>query len=71
MGKIIQIAIAGHANTSQTQSDWTLIALCDDGRLWGMDNCCRWQEIPLPRVSIQEDLVGKNGDFDVSPIEMI
>jgi hypothetical protein len=53
MGKIIQIAIAGHNNTSQTQCEWTLIALCDDGRLWGMSNTGHWAEIPLPIVSAE------------------
>jgi hypothetical protein len=51
MGKIIQIAIAGHNNTPNTQCEWTLIALCDDGRLWGMSNTGHWAEIPLPIVS--------------------
>ncbi len=50
MGKIIQIAMAGHANTSGTQCDWTLIALCDDGRLWEMRSTGGWCEIPLPVV---------------------
>lgn len=51
MGKIIQIAIAGHANTICPPVMWTLIALCDDGRLWGMTNTGQWGEIPLPVVS--------------------
>ena len=50
MGKIIQIATAGHPNTSQTQSDWTLFALDDNGRLWSMSSAHGWSEIPLPVV---------------------
>jgi hypothetical protein len=55
MAKIIQIAIAGHANTSQTQSDWTMIALYDDGSLMSMDNRGNWHDIPLPaKTKFQE-----------------
>ena len=55
MAKIIQIAIAGHANTSQTQSDWTMIALYDDGSLMSMDNRGNWHDIPIPaKTKFQE-----------------
>jgi len=49
MGKIIQIAACGHVNTSTTQSNLTLFALCDDGRLWAL-NCANgsWSDVPLP-----------------------
>lgn len=58
MGKIIQIAITGHSNTSMTQSDWTMIALDDNGRLWAMSNQQGWGEIPLPVVREQPDFLG-------------
>lgn len=32
--KVIQIALAGHENTSSTQCNLTLVALCDDGTIW-------------------------------------
>lgn len=32
--KVIQIALAGHENTSSTQCNLTLVALCDDGTMW-------------------------------------
>lgn len=51
--KIIQIAAAGHANTSATQSDLTMFALCDDGTTWAIDSAkCQWlifPEIPQPK----------------------
>lgn len=48
MKKIVQIAMAGHANTIGTQSDWTLIALRADGKLLSMDSTGRWRKIELP-----------------------
>ena len=38
MRKIIQISQSACANTEQTQCDWILHALCDDGTLWAMTN---------------------------------
>lgn len=32
--KIVQIAVCGVNNTSQTQCDGFIYALCDDGTLW-------------------------------------
>jgi hypothetical protein len=47
--KIIQIAMTGHENTPFTQSEWTLIALYDDGSLWTRNNRnCNWEKLPLP-----------------------
>lgn len=49
MPKIIQITATGHANTMQTQSDWTLFALCDDGSLWMRDSSgAPWQQMSAP-----------------------
>lgn len=36
--KIIQISTCGHDNNSNTQSDFTVFALCDDGTLWYASN---------------------------------
>jgi len=49
IGKIIQITACGHENTSSTQSNLTLFALCDNGRLWALDGASwNWVEVPLP-----------------------
>jgi hypothetical protein len=49
VGKIIQIAACGHENTSATQSNMTLFALCDDGRLWALNGATwDWDAVPLP-----------------------
>lgn len=56
MKKVIQIAIGGHANTSQTQSDVTLVALCNDGTMWVMNGFCGdWREVTLPGDCVQSD----------------
>lgn len=45
--KIIQIATCGVANTRNTQCDQIILALCDDGTLWGKDNVSAdWEQIP-------------------------
>ena len=55
MAKIIQIAIAGHIENQFTQSEWTMIALCDDGSLMSMDNRGSWHDIPLPAKTKFQD----------------
>jgi len=47
--RVIQLAAAGHENTSRTQSDMSLFALCDDGKIFIFDfSATEW--IPLPAV---------------------
>ena len=61
MAKIIQIAVTGHANTFQTQSEWTMIALYDDGSLMMMDNRGNWHDIPLPvKVTFHDQNIPDN-----------
>lgn len=38
MRKIIQIVATGHDNNVSTQSEFTIIALCEDGCLWAIDD---------------------------------
>lgn len=60
MKKVIQVAITGHANTSQTQSDVTLVALCNDGTMLALSGFGgEWLEIPMP---------GECGSSDERPI---
>lgn len=49
MAKVIQITATGHANTMNTQSDWTLFALCDDGSIWMRDSSgTPWCQMSAP-----------------------
>ena len=55
MRKIIQIAFSGVENTSQTQCNAQLFALCDDGTLWMIkNNDDKW--IKIPNVPQEESL---------------
>jgi hypothetical protein len=49
--RIVQIAVAGVANTSSTQTDGIILALADDGSLWaaGVDSYAT--ENPWTRVT--------------------
>lgn len=55
MRKVIQLAATGHENTSQTQSNMSLFALCNDGAMFVLDSGHReWHpvaDIPQPAKS--------------------
>lgn len=53
--KFVQIASAGIANNSSTQANWILHALDDQGRIWELDDCHGWREVPLPIPAQSED----------------
>jgi len=46
--KIKQIAVTGHENTCATQSNVTVVVLCEDNSLWTCQpyNNDRWIKIP-------------------------
>jgi hypothetical protein len=46
--KIIQITSAHLENNVQTQANWILHALDDEGRIWELDDNHGWREVPLP-----------------------
>lgn len=46
--KFIQITSARLDNNSQTQANWILHALDQEGRIWEMDDNHGWREVPLP-----------------------
>jgi len=46
MRKVVQISVSGVANTSNTQSDYIVVALCDDGTVWEMLGTHPWQQLP-------------------------
>lgn len=47
--KFIQIASMGVGNTRNTQCDWILHALTDDGRIFEITNVSDWHELALPQ----------------------
>lgn len=47
--KIIQITTTGVANVSNTQCDWVMHALTDDGRIFETSNVHGWREMALPQ----------------------
>jgi len=49
MRKIIQISCSGVDNVSSTQCSFIVVALCDDGSVWQLDNNTdnmKWIELP-------------------------
>ena len=50
MPRFVQIVVTGHANTSETQANWTALALDVDGTVWLRSNNHAawqvWQEYP-------------------------
>lgn len=59
MRKIIQIAACGHDNTQATQSNLSLFALCDDGRLYCLNGASFiWNEVPLPNNALEVEVDG-------------
>ena len=47
--KIIQITTTGVANVNNTQCDWVMHALTDDGRIFETSNVHGWREMALPQ----------------------
>lgn len=52
--RFVQITACGHANTMNTQSDWTVFGLDADGQVWMQDSThSGW--VPLEMEPIKDD----------------
>ena len=55
MGKIVQICVTGVENTANTQCNYVIVALDENGRVWEMSNTWGWHEVPLAVPDPQDE----------------